>query len=106
MGDSGALPLGGLLAWMALVAKQELLLPLIVFVFVAELASSALQQRWYRWTGGKRLFTCAPLHHGLQLHGGIFKPGKRPWSETQIVVRAWIVAALCAMASLSILKVR
>jgi phospho-N-acetylmuramoyl-pentapeptide-transferase len=106
MGDSGSLPLGGLLAWMALVAKQELVLPLVGFVFFAELASSALQTWWFRRSGGRRLFTCAPLHHGLQLKGGLFKPGARPWSETQIVTRAWIVAALCAMASLSLLKVR
>jgi len=106
MGDSGSLPLGGLLAWMALVAKQELVLPLIGFVFFAELASSFIQTQWYKRSGGKRIFTCAPVHHGLQLKGGIFKPGDRPWHEVQIVVRAWIIAAVCAMASLSLLKVR
>lgn len=106
MGDSGSLPLGGLLAWMALVAKQELVLPLIGFVFFAELASSFLQTQWFKRSGGKRLFTCAPVHHGLQLKGGIFKPGEKPWHEVQIVVRAWIIAAVCAMASLSLLKVR
>ena len=67
MGDSGSLPLGGLLAWMALVSKQELVLPLIGFVFVVELASCWLQRVYYRRTGGQRLFTCAPVHHGLQL---------------------------------------
>jgi phospho-N-acetylmuramoyl-pentapeptide-transferase len=106
MGDSGSLPLGGLLAWMALVAKQELVLPLLGFVFFAELLSSALQTQWYKRTGGQRLFTCAPIHHGLQLKGGVFRPGAAPWHEVQIVVRAWIVAAVCAMASLSLLKVR
>ena len=106
MGDSGSLPLGGLLAWMALVAKQELVLPLIGFVFFAELGSSWLQTTWFRRSGGKRLFTCAPLHHGLQLKGGIFQASDRPWHEVTIVVRAWIVAAACAMASLSLLKVR
>lgn len=106
MGDSGSLPLGGLLAWMAIVAKQELVLPLIGFVFFAELFSSFLQTQWYKRSGGKRIFTCAPVHHGLQLKGGIFKPGDRPWHEVQIVTRAWIIAAVCAMASLSLLKVR
>jgi UDP-N-acetylmuramyl pentapeptide phosphotransferase/UDP-N-acetylglucosamine-1-phosphate transferase len=46
------------------------------------------------------------VHHGLQIKGGIFKPGEKPWHEMQIVVRAWIIAAACAMASLSLLKVR
>lgn len=106
MGDSGSLPLGGLLAWMALVSKQELVLPLIGGVFFLELGSSWLQTRWYRSTGGRRLFTCAPIHHGLQLKGGIFAPAAAPWHEVTIVVRAWIVAALCALAALALLKVR
>jgi phospho-N-acetylmuramoyl-pentapeptide-transferase len=106
MGDSGALPLGGLLAWMALVAKQELVLPLIGFVFFAELGSSWLQTFWYRRSGGQRLFTVAPIHHGLQLKGGVFRPAAQPWHEATIVVRAWIVAAACGMASLALLKVR
>lgn len=106
MGDSGSLPIGGLLAWMALIAKQELVLPLLGFIFFAELGSTALQRIYYKRTGGKRLFTVAPIHHGLQLKGGIFKPGPEPWHEVTIVVRAWIVAAACAMASLALLKVR
>ncbi len=105
MGDSGSLPLGGLLAWMALVSKQELVLPLIACVFVLDLASSALQTAHYKRTK-RRLFTCAPVHHGLQLHGGIFRPGERPWHEAKIVTRFWIVAACGAMASLALLKVR
>ncbi len=106
MGDSGSLPLGGLLGWMALVAKQELVLPLIGFVFFAELGSSFLQTRWFKFTKGQRLFTCAPVHHGLQLHGGIFHASPPAWHEVTIVVRAWIVAAACAMASLALIKVR
>ena len=106
MGDSGSLPVGGLLAWMAFVAKQELVLPLLGFVFFAELGSSALQRYWYRRSGGMRIFTMAPIHHGLQTKGGIFRPGSAPWHEVKIVTRAWIVAAICAMASLALLKVR
>jgi len=106
MGDSGSLPLGGLLAWMALVAKQELVLPLIGFVFFAELGSSWLQTQYFRRTKGQRLFTVAPLHHGLQLKGGIFRPGDAPWHEATIVVRAWIVAGVGAIAGLSLMKVR
>jgi len=106
MGDSGSLPIGGLLGWMALVSKQELVLPLLGFVFFAELGSSALQRLYYRRTGGKRLFTVAPVHHGLQLKGGVFRPGPAPWHEVTIVVRAWIVAGASAIASLALMKVR
>lgn len=105
MGDSGSLPIGGLLAWMALVAKQELVLPLLGFVFFAEMGSSGLQRLWYKRTK-KRLFTMAPIHHGLNLKGGIFVAGAAPWHEVTVVVRAWIVAAACALASLALLKVR
>lgn len=106
MGDSGSLPLGALLAWMALVSKQELVLPLIGSVFFIALGSSWLQTFWYRRSGGKRIFTCAPIHHGLERYGGIFKPGERPWHEVTVTVRAWILASVCAMASLALLKVR
>jgi len=106
MGDSGSLPIGGLLAWMALLAKQELVLPLIAFVFFAEMGSSALQRAYYKSTGGRRLFTVAPIHHGLQLKGGVFSPGPERWHEVTIVVRGWIIAAVCALTSLALLKVR
>ena len=105
MGDSGSLPIGGLLAWMAVVAKQELVLPLVGFVLFAELGSSALQTFWYKRTK-KRIFTMAPIHHGLQTKGGIFRPGEKEWHEVKIVTRAWILSAVCAMASLALLKVR
>lgn len=105
MGDSGSLPIGGLLAWMALIAKQELVLPLLGFVFFAEMGSSAWQRLHYKRTG-RRLFTMAPIHHGLQVYGGIFRKGPEKWPESRIVIRGWIIAAVCAMASLSLLKVR
>lgn len=106
MGDSGSLPLGALLAWMAVIAKQELVLPLIALVLVLELFSSWLQTFWYRRTGGKRIFTIAPAHHAFQLHGSLFKRGGTPWHEVTIVVRFWILAAVSGLASLALLKVR
>lgn len=106
MGDSGSLAIGGLLAWLALVAKQELVLPLIAVVFFANMGSSWLQTFYFRRTGGKRIFTCAPVHHGLERHGGIFTAGAAPWHEVTVVVRFWIIAAVGAMASLALLKVR
>jgi phospho-N-acetylmuramoyl-pentapeptide-transferase len=106
MGDSGSLPIGGLLAWMAIVSKQELVLPLIAFVFYADLGSTALQTVYFKLSGGKRVFTCAPIHHGYERFGGIFKKSPNLWPENKIVVRGWIVAGVCAMAGLSLLKVR
>lgn len=106
MGDSGSLPLGGILGWMALVSKQELVLPLIASVFVADLGTSWLQTFWYRRSGGTRLFTLAPIHHGLERYGGVFTRRAEGWHEVQVVVRFWILAAVGAMASLAFLKVR
>ena len=110
MGDSGSLPLGGLLAWMAVVSKQELVLPLIASVLILNLLSSGLQTFWFKRTKklygeGRRVFTCAPLHHGLQLYGGVFTHGA-PLHEVKVVVRFWILASVAALASLALLKVR
>jgi len=105
MGDSGSLPLGALMGWMALVAKQELVLPLIALVFVLDLGSSWLQTFWFRRSGGQRIFTCAPVHNGLWLYGGVFKRRER-LHEVKVVVRFWIVAMLGALGSLALLKVR
>lgn len=106
MGDSGSLPLGGLMAWMAVVSKQELVLPLIAIVFVLDLLTSLGQTWFYKLSGGKRLFTIAPVHHGLEHYGGVFTKRKEGWHEVTVVVRFWILAAVGAMASLALLKVR
>jgi phospho-N-acetylmuramoyl-pentapeptide-transferase len=105
MGDSGSLPLGGAMAFLAVASKQELVLPLTGAVFVADLATSFLQTFWFKRTG-RRLFTMAPIHHGLQHHGGVFVRRERGWHEVQVVVRFWIVGACAATASLALLKVR
>ena len=94
MGDTGSLPLGGLLGLLALVARQELLLILVAGVFVAEALSVILQVGYYKWRK-RRIFLCAPLHHHYQLKG---------WAENQIVVRFWIAAALCALLGVASLK--
>jgi phospho-N-acetylmuramoyl-pentapeptide-transferase len=107
MGDSGSLPLGGLLGWMALVSKQELVLPLIALVPFAELGSTALQRVYFKLSGGKRIFTIAPLHHAFNLKGGLFRPSPTgAIHEVTVVVRLWLVAALAALTSLALLKVR
>jgi phospho-N-acetylmuramoyl-pentapeptide-transferase len=94
MGNTGALPLGGLLGLLALVARQELLLVAVGGVFVAEALSVILQVAYHRWRR-RRIFLCAPLHHHFQLKG---------WAENKIVVRFWIAAALCALLGVAGLK--
>jgi phospho-N-acetylmuramoyl-pentapeptide-transferase len=94
MGDTGSLPLGGLLGLLAVIARQELLLAIIGGVFVAEAASVLLQVGWFRLSG-KRLFRCAPLHHHFEFAG---------WPESRIVVRFWIASALCALVGLASMR--
>ena len=94
MGDTGSLPLGGLLGLLAVVTRQELLLLVIGGVFVAEAASVLLQVGYYKCRR-RRIFLCAPLHHHFQFLG---------WPEGRIVVRFWIAAAVCAILGLAALK--
>jgi phospho-N-acetylmuramoyl-pentapeptide-transferase len=90
MGDTGSLPLGGLLAFVAIVLRQELLLAVIGGVFVMEAASVMLQVGVYKCRQ-YRVFRCAPLHHHFQFKG---------WPEPQIVARFWLVSALLAVVGL------
>jgi phospho-N-acetylmuramoyl-pentapeptide-transferase len=94
LGNTGALPLGGLLGFLAVVARQELLLVVIAGVFVIEAASVIVQVGYYKWRR-RRLLRCAPLHHHFQLLG---------WAENKIVVRFWIAASLCALLGVASLK--
>jgi len=94
MGDTGALPLGGLLGLLAIVARQELLLLIVGGVFVVEALSVILQVGSYKWRR-RRVFLCAPLHHHFQLKG---------LAENKIVVRFWIASALCALLGVASLK--
>jgi phospho-N-acetylmuramoyl-pentapeptide-transferase len=96
MGDTGSLPLGSLLGYVAVVVKQELVLLIIGGVFVLEALSVIAQVGFFRATGGKRLLRCAPLHHHFQF-GGV--------PDQRIVVRFWILGVLLAglgMASLAV----
>ncbi|MEX2247159.1 MAG: phospho-N-acetylmuramoyl-pentapeptide-transferase [Dehalococcoidia bacterium] len=69
MGESGSLPLGAMLAIVALMTGWWLLLPLIGVVFVAEILSDVIQIGYFRLTGGKRVFRMAPLHHHFEKLG-------------------------------------
>ena len=102
MGDVGSLAIGGALGTVAILTKQEFLLPFIGGVFIIEGASVLLQVGYFKFTKrstgkGKRIFLQAPLHHHFQLAG---------WKEPKIVFRFVIVAILFALLSLSTLKLR
>jgi phospho-N-acetylmuramoyl-pentapeptide-transferase len=97
MGDVGSLPLGAAMGYGALVTRNEILLLIIGGVFVLELCSVVLQVGYFKYTGGKRLFKCAPIHHHFHLIG---------WSEPQVVVRFWLLAAAFAALALATLKIR
>ncbi len=97
MGDTGSLPLGGLMGYVAIVTRLELMLLLVGGVFVIEALSVLLQIVYFKSTGGKRLFRCAPLHHHFHLGG---------WTETQTVTRFWLLSALFAAFALATLKLR
>lgn len=102
MGDTGSLAIGGVLGVVAVVIQQPFTLLLIGGIFVVEAASVIIQVSYFKWTKsrygeGRRVFLMTPLHHHFQLKG---------WSETQVVVRFWILALLFAMVGLGTLKLR
>ena len=86
MGDTGSLGLGGAIAGMAVMTKTEVLLIIIGGIFVIEALSVMIQVFAFQ-TFRKRVFKMAPIHHHFELEG---------WSETKIILRFWIVAAVCA----------
>ena len=98
MGDTGSLALGGALGAVAVLVRQELALVVVGGVFVAEAVSVILQVACFKWTG-RRLFACSPIHHHFEM-----KP--RPWSETQVTVRFWILSIICALLGVLLLKIR
>jgi len=95
MGDTGSLPLGGLVGLVALCIKQELLLVVIGGVFVAEALSVVIQVISFKCFG-TRVFRIAPLHHHFEKVG---------WSETKIVARFFIVSVLLAVFSVAALRI-
>ncbi len=96
MGDSGSLALGGFIAYMAIITKNELLLFLVGFVFVMETVSVILQVGSYK-ARKKRVFKMAPIHHHFELKG---------WAENKIIVRFWIMALISNLLALITLKIR
>ena len=103
MGDTGSLPLGGLMGYIAIVTRQESMLLIAGGVFVIEALSVMLQVGYFKATRpgpgleGKRLFRCAPIHHHFHLSG---------WHESKVVVRFWLLGIIFAALALATLKLR
>lgn len=97
MGDTGSLCLGAVIAYAAIVIRQEIVVLVMSMVFLWEIASVVIQVAYYRTTGGKRVFKCAPYHHHLHLSG---------WTEQQVVVRAWIISIVLVVLALASIKLR
>jgi phospho-N-acetylmuramoyl-pentapeptide-transferase len=96
MGDVGSLALGGALGTVAILIKQELLLPIVGGVFVMEAVSVIVQVASFKLTG-RRVFRMAPIHHHFELAG---------WAEPKVITRFLILSIICALFSLTTLKLR
>jgi phospho-N-acetylmuramoyl-pentapeptide-transferase len=102
MGDVGALALGGALGTVAVITRQEIVLGIMGGVFVAEALSVISQVAYFKYTKrkygeGRRILKMAPLHHHFEKSG---------WTETQVVIRFWIVTMLLCLVGLASLKLR
>ncbi|WP_419767425.1 phospho-N-acetylmuramoyl-pentapeptide-transferase [Arcobacter sp.] len=96
MGDSGSLPLGGFMGYMAIVGKSEILLLFIGLIFVVETVSVILQVGSFKLRK-KRVFLMAPIHHHFEHKG---------WKENKIIVRFWIIAFMANLFALLSFKIR
>ncbi|PLX36495.1 MAG: phospho-N-acetylmuramoyl-pentapeptide-transferase [Hyphomicrobiales bacterium] len=96
MGDTGSLALGGMLGAVAVATKHEIVLAIIGGLFVLEAVSVIMQVASFKLTG-KRIFKMAPIHHHFEHLG---------WTESQVVIRFWIIAVVLALIGLSTLKLR
>jgi phospho-N-acetylmuramoyl-pentapeptide-transferase len=97
MGDVGSLALGGAIGTVAVLIRQELLLPFIGGIFVLEALSVILQVGSYKLRNKKRIFKMAPLHHHFEQCG---------WHESKVIARFWILALVFALFALTTLKLR
>ncbi|MFO7895378.1 MAG: phospho-N-acetylmuramoyl-pentapeptide-transferase [Candidatus Cloacimonadales bacterium] len=102
LGDTGSLSLGGILAVLAIILREEIFFAIAGGIFVME-ALSVLIQRYYfkysrkKYGKGRRVFLCAPIHHHFELKG---------IKEEKIVLRFWIIAALLAAVAIGTIKLR
>jgi phospho-N-acetylmuramoyl-pentapeptide-transferase len=96
MGDTGSLALGGLIGTVAVATKNEIVMGIVGGLFVMEAMSVIIQVGWFKMTG-RRVFLMAPIHHHFEKLG---------WTESQVVVRFWIISVILALLALSTLKLR
>ncbi|WP_421859260.1 phospho-N-acetylmuramoyl-pentapeptide-transferase [Oricola sp.] len=96
MGDTGSLALGGLIGAVAVAAKHEIVLAIVGGLFVMEALSVIIQVGYFKATG-RRVFLMAPIHHHFEKLG---------WTESQVVIRFWIIAFILALVGLATLKLR
>ncbi len=114
MGDTGSLAIGGAIAMLAILTKQEVLLVIVGGVFVIEAASVVIQTGYFKYTMkrfgvGRRVFKCAPLHHHFEfIEKERALDEKRPPElvETVIVTRFWILSIIFALIGIATLKIR
>ena len=96
MGDTGSLALGGMIGAIAVATKHEIVLVIIGGLFVMEALSVIIQVASFKMTG-KRVFKMAPIHHHFE---------KKGWTESQVVIRFWIISVMLALIGLATLKLR
>jgi len=96
MGDTGSLALGGMIGATAVATKHEIVLVIIGGLFVMEALSVIIQVASFKLTG-KRVFRMAPIHHHFE---------KKGWTESQVVIRFWIISVMLALIGLATLKLR
>jgi len=96
MGDTGSLSIGGVLAYLAILGKSEILMLLIGLIFVIETLSVILQVASFKLRG-ERIFLMAPIHHHFEL---------KKWAENKIIVRFWMIALIANILAIITLKFR
>jgi phospho-N-acetylmuramoyl-pentapeptide-transferase len=96
MGDTGSLSIGGILAYLAILGKSEILMLLIGLIFVIETLSVILQVGSFKLRG-ERIFLMAPIHHHFEL---------KNWAENKIIVRFWMISLIANILALITLKFR
>ena len=102
MGDTGSLPLGGIIAVLAIIIRKEMLIPIFGGVFLIENLSVMIQVFYFKYTRkrygeGRRIFKMSPLHHHYQKSG---------YPEPKIVIRFWIIGLMLAVLTIVTLKIR